>query len=276
MKVGMFMACKSAKRRRAVVISTVEPCSVNAEPIKIEEKKKVKLLFGVDSNIQTDDLLQNNITEFEWAVRNKIYPTFWGRNLTGENRLTKDEIKFIHQKGCKIAAIYNHIGEKRTEEQGKLLVNEIVDVAFRLNMPEGTAIFLEIDEKEVATRNFMRGFANALICAGFTPGFKANTDAAYDFDREYSRGMQTDREIFEKCLIWAVAPSLAQFHCVTTTHLIHPDDWKPFAPSGITREDIAIWQYGKECHPIKDDAGNETSFNVNLVKNNEILIDYMF
>lgn len=270
------MACKSAINKQAVVATAAAPYSVNSEAIKVEEKKKVKLLFGVDSKIQTDDLLQNNITEFEWAARNKIYPTFWGRNLIGENRLTKDEIKFIHQKGCKIAAIYNHFGEKRTEKQGELLVKEIVDAVIKLNIPRGTAIFLEIAENEVATRNFMRGFASALISEDFTPGFKANTDAAFDFDREYSRGMQTDRDVFKKCLIWAVAPSLDEYHRVTTTHLIHPDDWKPFAPSGITRDDIAIWQYGKDCHPINDDAGNETSFNVNLIKNSEILINYMF
>ena len=276
MKEGKFMACKSAINKQAVVATAAAPYSVNSEAIKVEEKKKVKLLFGVDSKIQTDDLLQNNITEFEWAARNKIYPTFWGRNLIGENRLTKDEIKFIHQKGCKIAAIFNHFGEKRTEKQGELLVKEIVDAVIKLNIPRGTAIFLEIAENEVATRNFMRGFASALISKDFTPGFKANTDAAFDFDREYSRGMQTDRDVFKKCLIWAVAPSLAEYLRVTTTHLIHPDDWKPFAPSGITRDDIAIWQYGKDCHPINDDAGNETSFNVNLIKNSEILMNYMF
>ena len=35
-----------------------------------------QLLFGVDSRIETDDKLQNNISLFEWAKRNKIYPSF--------------------------------------------------------------------------------------------------------------------------------------------------------------------------------------------------------
>ncbi len=265
------MACKGATKKRTVIVTASNNSSEN-----IEATKRTKILFGVDSKIQTDDLLQNNITEFEWVVRNKLYPKFWGRNLTGENCLTKEEIDFIHQKGCKIAAIYNHFGEKRTEEQGMLLVKELIPVALELDIPAHTAIFLEIDEDEIITRDFMRGFANAMIFEGFTPAFKANTDAAFVFDREYSRGMQTDKEIFEKCLIWAVAPSLEEYDHVTTTHLIHPDCWKPFAPSGITRNDIAIWQYGKDCHPINDDAGNETTFNVNLVKNIEIVIDYMF
>lgn len=265
------MACKGATKKQTVIVTASNNSSEN-----IEATKRTKILFGVDSEIQTDDLLQNNITEFEWVVRNKLYPNFWGRNLTGENCLTKEEIEFIRQKGCRIAAIYNHSEEKQTEEQGELLVKQIVVKASELDIPSKTAIFLEIEECDIITRDFMRGFARALLSEGFTPGFKANTDAVFSFDREYSRGMQTDKEIFEKCLIWAVAPSLEEYDHVTTTHLIHPDCWKPFAPSGITRNDIAIWQYGKDCHPIKDDAGNETTFNVNLVKNPEIVIDYMF
>ena len=122
----------------------------------------------------------------------------------------------------------------------------------------------------------MRGFAKGLIKEGYIPAFKANTDAKFDFDREFSRGMQTDKDIFSKCLVWAVAPSLEDYHRVTTTHLLHPDDWMPYAPSGITRDDIAVWQYGKDCHPINDDNGKATAFNINLVKDDNLIIDKMF
>ncbi len=269
------MACKGATKNQATIVA--EKTTVATTTVQtVEENKKERLLFGVDSNVSSDDLLQNNIMEFEWVVRNKLYPDFWGRNLVGNNALTKEEIDFLHQKGCRIAAIYIDSGEKITEAQGQILAKKVNVCALELDIPEGTAIFLEICENETVTRDFMRGFACGLITEGFIPGFKANTDAAYDFDREYSRGMQTDRDIFEKCLIWAVAPSLPEYHRVTTTHLIHPDDWKPFAPSGISRKDVAIWQYGKDCHPIDDDAGNETTFNVNLVRDEKVIIERMF
>ena len=269
------MACKGAKNKQnAVAVAAATP--VAEATIKTEVHTPVRLLFGVDSKIQADDILQNNISEFEWVVRNKVYPNFWGRNLVGENCLTNKEIDFLHEKGCKIAAIYTSLDAKETEEQGKIVAKKIDVVATELGIPQGTAIFLEIGESENVTRDYMRGFAAGLVEEGFTPAFKANTDAAFDFDREYSRGMQTDKDVFEKCLIWAVSPSLAEFDRVTTTHLIHPDNWTPFAPSGITRDDIAVWQYGKDCHPIKDDAGIETTFNVNLVKNEQVIIEKMF
>lgn len=235
-----------------------------------------RLFFGVDSQVLSNDILQNNITEFEWVVRNKIYPNFWGRNLVGKNPLKKDEIDFLHNHGCKIAAIYSDSDEKLTEKQGKNLAKKIGKLALDLAIPEGVAIFLDICENEIVSHDYMYGFACMLLDEGFTPGFKANTDAAFAFDSEYSRGMQTYRNVFEKCLIWAVSPSLAEYERVTTTHLIHPDNWIPFAPSSITRQDIAIWQYGKNCHPIADNSGKETTFNVNLIRDSKIIIEKMF
>ena len=266
------MACRNAY---TIMTTNMDKAENKIQPVTAE-KTVTRLLFGIDTKIETDDLLQNNITQFEWAVRNKIYPNFVGRNIVGENSLNKEEIKFLHSKGCKIAAIYSDAGEKKSEEQGKLLAKKIDIRALELGIPEGVAIFLEIGEKGNVTRDFMLGFAKMMIAQGYTPAFKANTDATYSFDREFSRGMQTNKDVFDKCLIWAVAPTLAEYDGITTTHLIHPDNWTPYAPSGITRKDIAIWQYGKACHPIEDDKGKLVTFNLNLVRNEQVVIKKMF
>ena len=274
------MACKGAKRNQAkpeiIENEAVQPQVETEVKETVEEKAVERLFFGVDSQIPANDILQNNITLFEWAVRNKAYPNFWGRNLVGENALTKEEIDFIHKNGCKVAAIYKDASEKTTFEQGTVLAKKLDVIAFELGIRMGSAIFLEIGENENVTTDFMKGFAETMYTEGFTPGFKANTDAAFDFDREFSRGMQTDKEIFEKCIIWATAPTLEEYNHITTTHFIHPDNWKPFAPSGITRQDIAVWQYGMECHPINDDAGKKTTFNVDLIRDAKVLIEKMF
>lgn len=268
------MACRGAYRTKTMNGETGAIQSSVTQPAVAMQVGR--LLFGVDSKIQANDLLQNNITEFEWVVRNKIYPNFYGRYLTGENSLTRDEINFLHSKGCKIAAIYEDPGDKQTEEQGQLLAKKIDVLALELGIPEGAAIFLEIGEKETVNRDFMRGFADVLMAEGFTPGFKANTDAKYAFDREFSRGMQSDKDIFKLCLIWAVVPTVEEYNGITTSHLIHPDNWMPYAPSGLTRKEIAIWQYGRDCHPIEDDMGNITTFNLNLVRNEQVITDKMF
>ena len=268
------MACRNAYRNRIIINSVEETQHKITEPVVAQ--KVSRLFFGVDSKIQADDLLQNNIDMFEWVVRNKIPPNFYGRNIVGENALTKKEINFLHTRGAKIAAIYRDVGEKKKEEAGVAVAKKAVESARKLEIPVETAIFLEIANDEAVTRDFLRGFAKTLISMGCTPAFKANTDAAYSFDREFSRGMQTNKDVFDKCLIWAVSPTLAEYDGITTTHLIHPDNWSPYAPSGITRNEVAVWQYGKNCHPIEDDMGKVTTFNIDLVRNEQVIIDKMF
>lgn len=269
------MACKNAYKRNVNIMSkTAELAQVMpAEPNPLSVSR---LLFGVDSHVQADDLLQNNLSMFEWATRNKLYPNFWGRNLTGENCLTREEIDFLHDKGCKIAPIFTAPQMKDSEEHGEEAGAAAVAAAQALAIPAGTAIFMELAAAEELVKDFLRGYANVLLRAGYTPGFMANTDAAFGFDREFSRGMQVDKDVFDKCLVWATAPSLKEYDRVTTTHLIHPDNWTPFAPSGITRNDIAVWQYGKDCHPIHDDAGKETTFCIDLVRDDTIIVEKMF
>ena len=268
------MACRNDYKTETVNIATDKtPTSIQESVVATTAER---FLFGVDSKIQANDLLQNNIEEFEWIVRNKIYPNFYGRYITGENCLTDDEIRFLHHNGCKIAPIYADEGEKKTEKEGKILAKKIGIRTLELGIPEGTAIFLEIDENKGVTSEFMRGFAKSLIVEGYTPGFKANTDSKFTFDREFSKGMQADQEIFKMCLIWAKTPCLEEYEGITTTHLIHPDTWIPYAPSCLARKEISIWQYGKNCHPVEDDNGNLTTFNLDLVRNEQVIIEKMF
>ena len=135
---------------------------------------------------------------------------------------------------------------------------------------------MELNESDNLTTDYLCGYAEAVLNLGYTPGVRANTDAAFGFDREFSRGMRVNQRLFEKMLIWADAPRLEEYDRMTTTHLIHPDNWKPFAPSGISRNEIALWSYGKECHPIHDYDDRLTTFNINLVRNDRVIIEKFF
>lgn len=177
---------------------------------------------------------------------------------------------------CNVAAIYATSEEKSTEEQGAVHAQQAALAASELEIPKGKAIFLEMEENTEVTTDYLRGFARQLAAQEYTPAFKVNTDAAFPFDREYSRGLQTDNELFRQCLVWATSPTLKEYDKITNSHLIHPDNWKPFAPSGIIRKNVALWRYGKDCHPIQDDEGNETSFHVDLVRNKTIMMEAMF
>lgn len=264
--------------KNAINNENTTPISV-AEPI-VEEKNfgvivPENMYFGVDTSFPANTLLQNNITLFDWVERNKPQPNFWGRNIFGANCITKDEIHFLHNRGCRVALIYQPISPKETEEDGRLSAQEIFDHIFKLGMHKDIAVFLEIQDIEAVTNSYMLGFAKELLNLNLIPGFKANTDAQFTFDRKFSRCLNNYRDVFEKCIVWATAPNLDEYYRTTNAHLIHPDVWIPFAPSGISKNDICIWQYGKECHPIYDEINREITFNVNLTKETNTIFKYM-
>ena len=66
------MACRNAYTASAVnhEAELKELQQSISEPVVA--KSVERLLFGVDSKIQANDLLQNNIDHFEWVTRNKI------------------------------------------------------------------------------------------------------------------------------------------------------------------------------------------------------------
>lgn len=253
------MACRNSKKHNCLT----------------GEESKPKLWFGVDSTAPANTLLQNNLNMFEWVQRNKIYPAFWGRNIFGEDALTKEEIAFLRSKVCPVAPCCGVDGEAVTTVQGIICGAKASMRVQELAIPKGTAAFLEIREEDKVTTDYLQGYAIAMLSEGYVPGFKANTDAQYDFDREFSRGMQVDKETFDKCLIWATAPILPEYERMTTTHMLHPDEWKPFAPSGVKRQDIVIWQYGNECHPICDDDDEQIVFNIDLLYDVKKMMEYM-
>lgn len=273
------MACRDAFRNTIAGSCEAEnqetTLDVSIQPVAVEEEVE-RLFFGVNSKTPAMELLQNNLTEYEWVSRNKISPNFWGRHILGKKALSKEEIDFLSSKGCLIVAICTDEGEKSTEDQGKSFGDQAIKAAVGLDIPVGKAIFLELTEEEAFTTEYLQGFANELLSSGYMPGFKANTDAAFDFDRVFSQGMQNAPDVFSECAIWASAPTIAEYDRITTTHLIHPDEWMPFAPSGITKKTVAVWQYGKDCHPIQSIKEENTSFNMDLVRNVQFILDKMF
>lgn len=75
------MACKGATDAKVLAEAT-RVAAIQPETKIVKEVVPVeRLLFGVDSEVQANKILQNNISMFEWIVRNKIHPNFMGRNL---------------------------------------------------------------------------------------------------------------------------------------------------------------------------------------------------
>ncbi len=227
--------------------------------LDLEKEKSIPKYFGVDTETRVDELLQNNITLFDWIRKNQGFPYFIGRRINGENALTSEEMSFISSNGSKTIPILTAVTEKSAKDNAKIAITLLEDLKIERNTP----VFVEIDAEKV-TDEFLKEFATEVLSGGYIPGFYVDTDSYNNFDRLFSRAYQANEELMKQCKIWALSPEMEEFYETKNGHNEKPDIWGPFAPSCISKEQISFWQYGRKCHPINTYKGDKAYFNLNL------------
>ncbi len=227
--------------------------------LNLEKEKSISKYFGIDTITRVDELLQNNITLFEWIRKNQGFPYFIGRRINGINALTSKEMSYIVSNGSKVIPILTVVPEKSAKDNAKIAIAILED----LQIEKKTPIFVEIDDN-ILTSEFLKDFATEILAYDFIPGFYVDTDSYHDFDRFFSRAYQSNENLMKQCKIWALSPEMEEFYETKNGHNEKPDIWGPFAPSCIAKEHIAFWQYGKKCHPINTYRGDRADFNLNL------------
>lgn len=84
------------------------------------------------------------------------------------------------------------------------------------------------------------GVCEKIVDNEYTPGFFANTDSKYDFDRQFCRAYQMNSKLFSLCEIWAKSPTKPEFYEINNAYTKLPDFWGPYCPSCITKKDISM------------------------------------
>lgn len=238
--------------------------------------------FGVDSFFRADTKLQPNLTLYEWVVRNQSMPKFWGRTLDGKEALTCEEISFLHEKGTKIAMIYNGAEKDSmsTEENG---IDDAKNIHYMLqsiapSLPENKAVFLLIAEDYNPSADYLIAFASILNENGHIAGFYAITDSnLHNFNHAFAQAFLKAPEIMQRCLIWAREPVMLDFEPKADKREAHtppPNEWKPFSPSCLSRSDIAFWQYDRHKDPVYNTEDGLIDYNINLARNSDLILDY--
>lgn len=201
----------------------------------------MKMNFGVCSTSPSNKMLKNGYTMYEWVKRQKCFPKFWGRNISGQNAITEDEIVFLKEKGCKILLVFNDLTEAKVSAvNGTEGALKAVEAAKKLGVPQnhGVALFAEIKSEWSVNHNWMISFAHIIATNGYTPAFIGNTDSSknFNFDRQCSHFVQATKDM--NCfntVFMATEPK-----CVGT-----PDEWLPYCPSVLDPNDIDLWSCGK-------------------------------
>lgn len=199
------------------------------------------MIFGATSKMPVTTVLSNGYDLFSWVMRKNCFPSFWGRSITGENKLTVDEVEYLRKNKCRVMLVFDELSE--IEIATKSAVNQAqkaIKAAYSFGAPdEGRiAIFANISPNWCVNHNWMLSYSAQILKSGYIPGFIGNTDSSQNFS--------FDREIGHFLRFANNNNIPAPVVCATEPKQLYPSDWLPFCPSDMSREDISFWETGEE------------------------------
>ena len=200
----------------------------------------MKTIFGVSSATPINKKLKNGYTMYDWVKRQKCFPAFCMRTLSGENKITTEEIEFLKARDCKIGLVIRNLTEAKVSGiNGTEDALKAVQAAKELGVPQNEciALFAEIKPEWSVNHNWMISFAQTVFANGYVPAFIGNTDSSknFNFDRQCSHFVQATKDVncFD-AIFMATEPKLDSA----------PEEWTPYCPSALEPEDISLWSCG--------------------------------
>lgn len=202
-----------------------------------------KIVWGVDSaSLTTNDLLS--------CVRNNFgTPEVWGRYLGDRDGvsagLTAEEAELIHSNDIKILVIWNHFTDATGFENGQTEAEEAIQLANDLGIPDGVAIFADIEPSFPVDSEFIRGWYEGINASGFIPGIYGIFDEERALYSAFERAAENNSDIQENTYIWTAAPNVG----ITTES--NAPEYQPNAPENAL---IGGWQYGIDAQACNIDT----------------------
>ncbi|UOR10498.1 glycoside hydrolase domain-containing protein [Halobacillus amylolyticus] len=210
-----------------------------------------ELVWGVDSaSLTTDNLLA-------CVQENYGTPEIWGRYLGDKEGvstgITPEEVDLLHSNDIKILVIWNHFTDATGFENGQNVAREAIQKAQEDGVPEGVALFADIEPTYPVDSDFIRGWYQVMSESEYNPGIYGSFDSDTPLYQAFQQASETNAEIKENTYIWTAVPKVG-----ITTEANAPD-YQPSAPEdGL----IAGWQYGIEAQTCNIDTN---LFNSNVL-----------
>ncbi|HEU5141422.1 MAG TPA: glycoside hydrolase domain-containing protein, partial [Bacillales bacterium] len=181
----------------------------------------------------------SRVTESFYQCVEKNYgkPDVWGRYMetTGDISfgLTKEEISLIHKKGGKIMLLYNHLDSATGFEDGKAEAETAISYAKDLGVPDGTALFADIEPVFPVDADFIRGWIKKMSSSPYKAGFYGDFSEGSNLRKAYDSAKE---KIENKPILWSFQPRIG-----ITSKANAPNDFDPAAPKSAK---TLAWQYG--------------------------------
>ncbi|WP_078378497.1 glycoside hydrolase domain-containing protein [Sutcliffiella halmapala] len=201
------------------------------------------IIWGIDSASETTE-------EFYACVKENFGdPVVFGRYL-GEREgvshgLTSNQVDLIQEEGDYILPIYNHFNDARGYDNGVAQAEEAIRFANELGIPEGVAIFADIEPEYPVDSAFILGWYETMASSEYESGIYGIFAADSELANSYITASEDNSEILENNIIWTAAPNIG-----ITTEAEAPE-FEPEAP-----EDSLAWgwQYGIDSETCNIDT----------------------
>ncbi|MEH7418692.1 glycoside hydrolase domain-containing protein [Neobacillus drentensis] len=200
---------------------------------KPAQKEKPAIVWGVDTASSVDQAFLQCVKD------NYGTPTVFGRYLESKGDvsvgLTKEEVDLLHKQGIKILPIFNHFKEAVGYENGVAEAKEAIAYAQKIGIPEGVAIFADIEPSYPVDEAFIRGWVDTLASSPYKPGIYGVITPDSKLSAAYQAAASKDKKVQEQTILWSSNPDPG----VTAKN--KAPAFQPGAPKNIN---ISIWQYG--------------------------------
>lgn len=214
-----------------------------------------QILWGVDTASPLDQAF------LQCVVDNYGMPTVFGRYLETKEGvstgLTPEEVELLHQQGIKIIPIYNHFTNATTYEGGAQEAQAAIAYAQQIGIPEGKAIFADIEPTYPVDEAFIRGWVETLQGSPYKPGIYGVFTNESALTTAYQAAIAANQNIQSQTIIWSSNPDPG------VTPQANAPEFQPGAPENVP---VSIWQYGID--------GETCNIDTNLIQSN--ILDFLW
>ncbi|EKN69093.1 hypothetical protein BABA_11706 [Neobacillus bataviensis LMG 21833] len=211
-----------------------------AEPQQPAPEEKPTIVWGIDTASKIDQAFLQCVKD------NYGEPAVFGRYLETKEGismgLTKEEAALLHEQGAKILPIFNHFTDATGYENGVTEAKEAISYAQKLGIPEGVALFADIEPKYPVDEAFIRGWVETLLASPYKPGIYGILTPDSKLSAAYQAAVSKNKQLQDQTILWSSNPDPG----------VTPKDQAPaFEPGAPENVNVSIWQYGidgKTCN----------------------------
>jgi hypothetical protein len=208
-----------------------------------------QILWGADTASPLDQAF------LQCVVDNYGTPSVFGRYLETKEGvsagLTPEEVELLHGQGIKIIPIYNHFTNATTYENGAKEAQAAIAYAQQIGIPEGKAIFADIEPTYPVDEAFISGWVETLLGSPFKPGIYGVFTNESALTAAFQAAIAANQNVQSQTIIWSSNPDPG------VTPQANAPEFQPGAPENVP---VSIWQYGIN--------GETCNIDTNLIQSN--------